>query len=78
MLYSESVWQKLVIDAKTRGCFFDAEEDDGLACAIAFALLELGQPDGLLHVNSLLFRRSRWKVCSLAYQSCSLFSYHVG
>ncbi|XP_056694321.1 uncharacterized protein [Spinacia oleracea] len=62
LLYSESVWQKLVIDAKTRGCFFDAEEDDGLACAIAFALLELGQPDGLLHVNSLLFRRSRWKV----------------
>ena len=60
--YSDSVWANLVNDVKSRGCFFEAEEDEDLAQAIAFSLLELDQLDSLLHANSLLFRRARWKV----------------
>lgn len=68
LVHSDSVWEKLVIDAKARGCFFDAKEDEGLIHAVAFALLEFDQLDGFLHVNSLLSGRSRWKVYSLLYQ----------
>lgn len=61
LINSESVWKNLIVDAKARECFFDAEEDEDLAHAIAFALLELDQLD-VSHLKSLLFKRSRWKV----------------
>ncbi|XP_059643473.1 uncharacterized protein LOC132285322 [Cornus florida] len=58
-----SIWSKLVMDAKARDCFFNANEDGNLAQAIITALIELNQLDTLLNMNSLLFREARWKVC---------------
>lgn len=59
---SGSVWMKLVIDAKTRGCFFDADEDDSLAQAMTEAMVEHDQIHILLSNDSFLFRKARWKV----------------
>ncbi|CAL8090382.1 unnamed protein product [Prunus armeniaca] len=50
----ESVWKDLVLDAKRRQCFFNADEDKDLA--------EFDQLDDLLNSNSMCFRSSRWKV----------------
>lgn len=56
---SESVWETLVLDAKNRKCFFDADEDKDLAKAI----LEFkSESDKLLKVGSILIRNQRWKV----------------
>ncbi|XP_061348075.1 helicase sen1-like [Gastrolobium bilobum] len=38
---SDSVWRKVVVDAKKRDCFHNADDDKGLARAIGDALLEL-------------------------------------
>ncbi|KAK9989209.1 hypothetical protein SO802_029448 [Lithocarpus litseifolius] len=62
LLKSDSVWKKLVLDARERQCFYNAEEDQKLALAIAAALVELGKLDILLNKDSLLFREARWKV----------------
>lgn len=61
---SSSVWKKLVIDAKDRGCFHNADEDKNLARALAAALLELKQIHDLSNITSILFREAKWKVCS--------------
>ncbi|KAK8484172.1 hypothetical protein V6N13_122280 [Hibiscus sabdariffa] len=58
----ESVWQGLVHDAKTRHCFFDADEDKGLAKAIFDAKKEFDQLDDILNHDSVLFKNARWKV----------------
>ncbi|XP_059643476.1 uncharacterized protein LOC132285325 [Cornus florida] len=63
LINSRSVWSKLVMDAKSRGCFFNANEDKNLAQAITTSLIELNQLDTLLNMNSPLFREARWKVC---------------
>ncbi|KAH7852774.1 hypothetical protein Vadar_029088 [Vaccinium darrowii] len=63
LINSGSVWKKLVIDAKARGCFYDANDDKNLAQAVAGALVELNQLNALLTMDSLLFRNTRWKVC---------------
>ncbi|XVF06350.1 hypothetical protein REPUB_Repub06bG0040400 [Reevesia pubescens] len=60
---SGSVWKKLVIDAKQRGCFFNADEDKHLAEAIITALIELKQFDTLLSTDSPLFKGAKWRVC---------------
>ncbi|GMJ04502.1 hypothetical protein HRI_004119400 [Hibiscus trionum] len=57
-----SVWKGLVHDAKTRHCFFDAEEDKGLAKVIFDAKKEFDQLDDLLNHDSVLFKNARWKV----------------
>ncbi|XP_048422280.1 uncharacterized protein LOC103932355 [Pyrus x bretschneideri] len=59
---SESVWEDLTLDAKSRQCFFDADKDEDMAKAILKAKKELDQFDDLLNANSGLFRSSRWKV----------------
>ncbi|XP_062151603.1 uncharacterized protein LOC133860001 isoform X2 [Alnus glutinosa] len=59
---SDSVWKKLVLDAKERGCFYEANEDKRLAQAITAALVELGELDILLNKDSLLFKEAKWKV----------------
>jgi hypothetical protein len=59
---SDSVWKKLVLDAKERGCFYEANEDKRLAQAITAALVELGELDILLNKDSLLFKKAKWKV----------------
>ncbi|XVF41430.1 hypothetical protein PTKIN_Ptkin01aG0279400 [Pterospermum kingtungense] len=60
---SRSIWKKLVIDAKRRGCFFNADEDKNLAKAIVTALIELEQFDTLLSMDSPLFKEAKWRVC---------------
>ncbi len=62
LLKSGSVWKKLVLDAKKRGCFYEANEDKRLAQAISDALVELEQLDILLNNDSLLFKEAKWKV----------------
>ncbi|KAH7853124.1 hypothetical protein Vadar_033555 [Vaccinium darrowii] len=63
LVNSGSVWNKLVVDAKARSCFYDAYDDKNLAQAVAGALVELDQLDTLFITDSLLFRYTRWKVC---------------
>ncbi|KAM2017071.1 hypothetical protein EV2_048385 [Malus domestica] len=63
LVNSDSIWKKLVLDAKRRDCFHNADEDNNLAQAIAAALLELDQFHALLSIESLLFKNARWKVC---------------
>ncbi|CAK7338818.1 unnamed protein product [Dovyalis caffra] len=63
LVNSYSIWNKLVADAKERGCFYNADEDKSLSLAIMDALLELDQLDAVLNVNSPLFRNARWKFC---------------
>lgn len=67
LLKSDSVWKKLVLDARERQCFYNAEEDQKLALAITAALVELGKLDILLNDDSLLFREARWKVHAMHY-----------
>ncbi|KAJ0961678.1 hypothetical protein J5N97_000696 [Dioscorea zingiberensis] len=62
LIASDSVWKKLVLDAKKRNCFYNADEDSNLAQAITAALLELDQLHSLLNVDSLLFKNAMWKV----------------
>ncbi|KAF8407481.1 hypothetical protein HHK36_006615 [Tetracentron sinense] len=62
LIKSGSIWKKLVIDAKDRGCFYNADEDRSLAEAIIDSLVELNQIYDLFKIDSLLFRCARWKV----------------
>jgi hypothetical protein len=57
-----SIWKELVIDAKKRRCFYNADEDKGLAQAITVALVEHNQIHTLLNMDSFLFRKTMWKV----------------
>lgn len=63
LVTSDSVWKKLVLDAKKRNCFHNADEDSNLAQAITTALLELDQLHSLLNIGSMLFKNAIWKVC---------------
>ena len=62
LVNSESVWETLVLDAKNRQCFFNADEDKDLAKAILDVKKELEQFDDLLNGDSTLFKCARWKV----------------
>ncbi|KAI3891388.1 hypothetical protein MKX03_023343 [Papaver bracteatum] len=57
-----SVWRKIVVDAKGRGCYFNAEDDKRLSKVIIDSLVECGQLNDLLRMKSLLFKGARWKV----------------
>ncbi|PQM32677.1 putative helicase senataxin [Prunus yedoensis var. nudiflora] len=59
---SNSIWKNLILDAKKRDCFYNADEDKNLAQAIAAALLEHNQLHTLLDADSLLFKNAKWKV----------------
>ncbi|KAF7816285.1 helicase sen1-like [Senna tora] len=50
LVNSDSIWRKLVVDAKIRGCFHSADDDQNLAKAIENGLLEVE----LLEAESLL------------------------
>ncbi|KAL2528127.1 P-loop containing nucleoside triphosphate hydrolase superfamily protein [Forsythia ovata] len=63
LLNSGSVWKKLVLDSKNRGCFYNAFEDKNMGQAITSALIELGQLNLLFDMNSPLFQKAKWKVC---------------
>lgn len=59
---SESIWGRLVLDAKKRECFFNAEDDGGLADAITNACIELDDLNTLLNMDSLHISRPKWQV----------------
>ncbi|KAJ6766749.1 DNA2/NAM7 HELICASE FAMILY [Salix purpurea] len=59
---SDSVWERLVIDAKARGFFYNADEDECLAQAIIAALIEVGKTDHFPNAHLVLFKSARWKV----------------
>ncbi|KAE8691250.1 hypothetical protein F3Y22_tig00110890pilonHSYRG00192 [Hibiscus syriacus] len=63
LVKSDSVWTKLVTDAKRRGCFFNADKDEHLGEAVVTALTDLEQFDTLLTRDSPLFKHARWRVC---------------
>jgi hypothetical protein len=58
LLKSGSVWKKLVLDAKERGCFYEANEDKSLDQAITATLVELEKLDILLNNDSLLYKEA--------------------
>ncbi|KAM6567390.1 hypothetical protein CsatA_026518 [Cannabis sativa] len=58
----QSIWEALVIDAKKRHCFYNADEDLSLAKAMIEIKKELDQFDDLLNADSVLFRNAKWKV----------------
>ncbi|KAI8015531.1 DEAD-box ATP-dependent RNA helicase 56 [Camellia lanceoleosa] len=60
LINSGSVWKKLVVDAKARGCFYDVNDDKNLAQALGGVLVELNQLDILLKPGSFLFSNTRW------------------
>ncbi|GJV28146.1 putative P-loop containing nucleoside triphosphate hydrolase [Tanacetum coccineum] len=65
---SGSIWKNLVLDAKDRGCFYNASDDKNLAKAAMIALVGLGQIDSLFNKDSLLFNKVIWQVkCSDAF-----------
>ena len=78
---SESVWEKLVDDAKKRNCFHSAEEDQNLAHAIIAVLLELNQINDLVNADSFLFKSAKWKVLLIFLNSFflqdNIFLFHV-
>ncbi|XP_060960163.1 uncharacterized protein LOC115722733 [Cannabis sativa] len=59
---SQSIWEALVIDAKNRHCFYNADDEEDLAKAILDIKKELDQFDDLLNADSMFFRNSKWKV----------------
>ncbi|KAK7817524.1 putative helicase magatama 3 [Quercus suber] len=56
-----TIWKDLVIDAKKRGCFYNADEDKSFAQAITVALVEHNQIHILLNMDSFLFKKAQWK-----------------
>ncbi|KAG5534411.1 hypothetical protein RHGRI_022511 [Rhododendron griersonianum] len=61
LITSGSVWKELVVDAKARGCFYDANDDKDLAQAVAGALVELNELDPLRITDSQRYPNTRWK-----------------
>ncbi|KAJ8770540.1 hypothetical protein K2173_018031 [Erythroxylum novogranatense] len=61
LIKSDSIWKKLVIDAKNRACFYNADEDKSLAKAITD--VTAAELDDLLNMKSLQVGKSKWKVC---------------
>ncbi|KAJ6364488.1 hypothetical protein OIU76_029443 [Salix suchowensis] len=59
---SDSVWERMVIDAKARGFFYNADEDECLAQVIIAALIEVGKTDHFPNAHLVLFKSARWKV----------------
>ncbi|KAK3430355.1 hypothetical protein EUGRSUZ_E01898 [Eucalyptus grandis] len=59
---SKSVWEALVDDANSRGCFFNVDVDKDLAKAILDVKKENNQLDDLLDRNSVPFRNAKWTV----------------
>lgn len=54
---SNSIWGKLVCDAKSRGCCYNARDDGSLDAAIIKAAADLDELEDLLNMD-----RASWKV----------------
>ena len=66
---NKSVWKALVLDAKARKCFFNADDDKDLGKAILKVKKELDELDELLNPGSVLFRSQRWKVLNFSHHT---------
>ncbi|KAK1686410.1 hypothetical protein QYE76_047258 [Lolium multiflorum] len=53
LVSSKTVWRKIVADAKERGCFFSANDDQDLSGAIIKAIIELDEVESLLNMDNL-------------------------
>lgn len=62
LIRSDSVWKRLVSNARERLCLFNADEDKSLTEAMIDMKKELNQIDELLNKDSILFKTARWKV----------------
>ncbi|KAF7090472.1 hypothetical protein CFC21_093215 [Triticum aestivum] len=51
LVSSKTVWQKIVADAKERGCFFNANDDTDLSGAIVKAVIELDEVESALSME---------------------------
>ena len=59
MSSSKSVWQKIVKDARDRGCYFEASDDGDLSNAVVKAIIEQDDADNLVRMESLHISRPR-------------------
>ncbi|XP_051193272.1 uncharacterized protein [Lolium perenne] len=59
LVSSKTVWRKIVADAKERGCFFSANDDQDLSGAIIKAVIELDEVESLLNMDNLRIGGSR-------------------
>ena len=59
MSNSKSVWQKIVKDARDRGCYFEASDDKDLSNAVVTAIIELDDAENLVKMDSLHISRPR-------------------
>lgn len=57
-----SIWKSLILEAKARGCFFQADESKDLAKVICEVNKDLHQLDELVKGESTLFQNTTWKV----------------
>ncbi|KAG5019547.1 hypothetical protein JHK87_015402 [Glycine soja] len=60
---NENVWRAIVLDAKSRKCFFNVDRDNEMTKAILDAMKESDQFDDLLDTNSVHFKNAFWKIC---------------
>lgn len=51
LVSSKTIWQKIVADAKDRGCFFNANDDNDLSRAIIKAVIELDEVENVLNME---------------------------
>ncbi|KAK7316642.1 hypothetical protein RJT34_00257 [Clitoria ternatea] len=58
----ENVWKAVVLDAKSRNCFFNADHDKEFAKVILDAQKETDPFDNLLDTNSEYFKNIVWKI----------------
>ncbi|CAA7020232.1 unnamed protein product [Microthlaspi erraticum] len=59
----KSVWRQLVNDAKSRKCFYYAEEDESLAQCVELSTTAVDDLHELQKKKSISFKNSIWKVC---------------
>ncbi|CAN0880576.1 TPR and ankyrin repeat-containing protein 1 [Linum grandiflorum] len=68
---TESIWKRLVYDAKDRNCFYEVDEDKSLGKVVVHVKKDHGQLEDLLTGDSILFRNARWKVLFSDYFKAS-------
>jgi len=52
----KTIWRQIVADAKDRGRFFDAKDDEDLSNAVIKAAIDLDQVESLLKFDGLRIR----------------------
>ena len=67
---SDSIWEELILNAKDRQCFFNADEDKDLQTVIMEAKKNKDKLDDTLNLDSAFMsrggsRKTTWKVCFL-------------